>query len=205
MIFMAYSKVINKGNWPTRLFIGGVHGKEGFTTIKALSQIEESDVPNGKLLIYNCEESPYISTLNERYYKSKMGKRVLALLKMYKPIVYVETHCYKPESYKKLIDRNRKELVGVPPLIELEKEVLIGSVSPFIRTTCFKREDVCITLEMPCSPSEDSMNIYVNVLKAVAGSSNRAELEKKLEVKYPQQTQTARRYAREFFGDYPPF
>ena len=202
---MGYFKVINKGEGPMRLFVGGVHGKEGLTTIKALSQIHEDDVPNGKLLIYNCERSPYISTLDKRYYQSKIGKEILSIITYYKPVVYVEPHCYKPESYKKLIDLDREKRVGVPPLIELENGVLIGSVSPFIRTTCFKREDICITLEMPCYPSEESLNVYVNVLKAVAGSRDRAELEDKLKVKYPQQIKTARRYAREFFGDYPPF
>ncbi|MCE7699992.1 MAG: DUF2119 domain-containing protein, partial [Methanobacterium paludis] len=53
-VFMGYLKVINKGKGPMRLFIGGVHGKEGITTIKALSQIHEIDVPNGKLLIDQC-------------------------------------------------------------------------------------------------------------------------------------------------------
>ncbi len=202
---MGYLKIINKGKGPMRLFIGGVHGKEGITTIKALSQIHETDVPNGKLLIYNCERSQYISTLDKRYYQSEIGKEILSIINYYKPVVYVEPHCYKSESYKKLIDLDREKRFGVPPLIELENGVLIGSVSPFIRTTHFKREDICITLEIPCSPSEESLNVYVNVLKIIAGSGDRAKLEAKLKVKYPQQIKTARRYAHEFFGDYPPF
>ena len=202
---MGYFKIIDKGEGPKRLFVGGVHGREGATTIKALSQVRESDVQTGKLLIYNCERSPYISTLDERYYKSEIGKEVLSIINHHKPSVYVEPHCYKPESYKKLVAKDRKERVGVPPLIELEEGVLIGSVSPFIRTTHFKREDICITLEMPCSPSKRSLDVYVSVLRAVARSNNRSELEEKLKVNYPHQIKTARRYAREFFGDYPPF
>lgn len=33
---MGFFKIINKGKGLKRLFMGGVHGKEGLTTIKAL-------------------------------------------------------------------------------------------------------------------------------------------------------------------------
>ncbi|MCC7550534.1 MAG: DUF2119 domain-containing protein, partial [Methanobacterium sp.] len=81
----------------------------------------------------------------------------------------------------------------------------IGSASPFIRTSLFKREDVCITLEMPCDPSQESLNVYVNILRIIASSGSRDDLEKKMKKLYPTQVETARKYAREFFGDYPPF
>jgi hypothetical protein len=202
---MTFFKMIDHGTGLKRLFIGGVHGKEGLTTIKALSQILDSDVKSGKLLVYNCPTSSYISTLNPRYYKSKLGEEILNLINRQKPQVYLEAHCYRPKSYQKLIGKHRKDRVGVPPLIELEKGVLIGSVSPYIRTTLFKAENVCITLEIPCSPSEASLNVYVNILKTIAGSRDRKELENRLKVIYPSQVKTARKYAREFFGDYPPF
>ena len=127
------------------------------------------------------------------------------LINYYNPTVYVEAHCYKKESYIKLISPERRNESGVPPLIELEKGVLIGSASPSVRTSLFTRNDICITLEMPCKPSEDSLNVYVNVLKMIASSSNRDELENKMKKIYPVQVETARKYAKEFFGDYPPF
>jgi hypothetical protein len=202
---MTYFKLIDKGTEPNRLFIGGVHGKEGFTTLKALQKIGDDDVTEGKLVIHNCDVSPYLSTLDPLYYQSEVGKEVLYLINHYQPTVYVEAHCYKKESYPKLISPQRRTKAGVPPLIELEKGVLIGSASPFIRTSLFKREDVCITLEMPCDPSQESLNVYVNILRIIASSGSRDDLEKKMKKLYPTQVETARKYAREFFGDYPPF
>nr|WP_048190037.1 DUF2119 domain-containing protein [Methanobacterium sp. SMA-27] len=202
---MMFSKVIDKGSGPTRVFIGGVHGKEGLTTLNLIQLLDENDVKDGKLLLYNCTESKYISTLNPLYYHSPMGEKILKLIKTHKPEIYVELHCYKPESYLKLIDIERKKKVGVPPLIELEHNVLISSVAPYLRTNFFKRNDVCITLEMPCRPTENSTNVYLEVMKAIAGSRNRSEFEDKLKIKYPSQVIRAQRYAAEFFGEYPAF
>ncbi len=202
---MLYSKVIEKGNGPTRIIIGGVHGNEGLTTIDLIKHLKENDVIDGKLLIYNCPKSKYVSTLDPQYYHSHMGEKILNLIKTYKPEIYVELHCYKPASYLKLIDLDRKKRAGVPPLIELEHGVLISSVAPYLRTKFFKRHDVCITLEMPCKPTEKSRQIYLEVMKAIAGSKNRSELEDKLRIKYPEQVKTAQRYAAEFFGEYPAF
>jgi hypothetical protein len=216
---MSFFRLIDKGEGITRLFIGGVHGKEGLSTISALKSIQSTLVKSGKLIIYNCDQSEYMSTLDSRYYDSKMGKEILRLINHYQPEMYIEAHCYHPKNYQKLTDLRRKEKAGVPPLIELEKGVLIGSVSPHIRKSLFKREDVCLTLEMPClhqieeceilensCPSpEESLEIYLNLLKALAGSNNRLDLEKKISGRYPMQVKIARRYAREFFGEYPPF
>ena len=200
-----FSRKIKKGNGPTRIFIGGVHGKEGLTTLDLIKHLNDNDVNEGKLLLYNCPETPYISTLDPLYYHTPMGIKILNLIKNHKPEIYVELHCYKPDSYLKLIDIERQKRIGVPPLIELEHGVLISSVAPYLRTKFFKREDVCITLEMPCRPTETSINIYLEVMKAIAGSSNRVELEDKLKIKYPLQIIRAQRYAAEFFGEYPAF
>jgi hypothetical protein len=200
-----FSRTIKKGNGPTRIFIGGVHGKEGLTTLNLIKHLNDDDVNEGKLLLYNCPETPYISTLDPLYYHTPMGIKILNLIKNHKPDIYVELHCYKPESYLKLIDIERQKRIGVPPFIELEHGVLISSVAPYLRTKFFKRDDVCITLEMPCRPTETSTNIYFEVMKAIAGSSNRAEFEDKLKIKYPLQVIRAQRYAAEFFGEYPAF
>jgi hypothetical protein len=203
--YVAYFKIIDKGKGINRLFIGGVHGKEGLSTLNALQEIREGDVTSGKLVIHNCDESPYLSTLDPLYYQSKVGKEVLYLINYYKPALYVEAHCYKEKSYSKLISPHRRSKAGVPPLIELEKGVLIGSASPSIRTSLFRRNDVCITLEMPCNPPQDSLDVYVDVLRIIAVSSSRDELEKRMMELYPHQVETARKYAKEFFGNYPPF
>ena len=200
-----YSKIIDKNNKPSRLFVGGVHGKEGITTIKALSKLDDDSVSNGKLRIYNFDETPYLSTINKDYYSSDMGKKVISLIKKYKPMIYLEAHCSKEKSYEKLVDEDRKSRVGVPPLIELEEGILMGSVAPFLRLKCFKRQDICLTLEIPCSPSKKALDVYVTILKDVASSKTRKDLEETIGSRYPEQVETARRYAIEFFGNYPPF
>ncbi|MEN6328714.1 MAG: DUF2119 domain-containing protein [Methanobacteriaceae archaeon] len=202
---MSYFQIINKGENPNRLFIGGVHGKEGRSTIQVLKQLSDDDVKEGRLVIYNCDDTPYLSTLKREYYQTSIGKEILYLIDYYQPQVYVELHCYKKKNYNRLTSPNRRSEQGVPPLIELEGGVLIGSVSPYIRTSLFKKDDVCMTLEMPCDAGQESLHVYRNILKIIAGSNNRKELEEKMIQAYPQQVETAKRYALEFFGDYPPF
>jgi hypothetical protein len=203
---MSFFRLIEKGDEPRRLFVGGLHGREGLTTIKALRLLSFEDVKDGKLIIYNCDPTFYLSTLERSYYNTRQGREIISLIEYYRPSIYVEAHCYK--DYRGLIDPDRKRKMGVPPLIELENGVLIGSVSPHIRTSFFKRADVCITLEMPCIHDKidtEALETYTNILKVIASIKDRPELEEKLAKRYPEQVETARRYAIEFFGDYPPF
>jgi len=146
----------------------------------------------------NCPASEYISTLKREYYTSRTGKKVLSLIKKYNPDIYLELHCYKKESYNKLIDPDRRHKNGTPPLTELENRVLIGSISPLIRITFFEKYDFSFTLEMPCNHSADSMGTYLEVLDMVVGSKNRFEILEKLENKYPNTVKTAREHFLEF-------
>jgi len=202
---LGYFKIIYRGEQPNRLFIGGVHGKEGRSTIRALKQLTDDDVNKGRLVIYNCDDTAYLSTLKHEYYETEIGKEILYLIDYYQPQVYIELHCYKKRNYVKLTKPDRRSEQGVPPLIELEEGVLIGSVSPYIRTTLFNRNDICMTIEMPCQAEHGSLKVYMDVLKIIAGSNSREELEVKMKNVYPEQVDTARIYAQEFFGDYPPF
>jgi hypothetical protein len=202
---MTYFKEIKKGDKPVRLFVGGVHGNEGLTTINALSKISDDNVKDGVLKIYNFDKSHYISTLDRHYYTASRGREIVSIIRDLKPEMYVELHCYNSNSFDKLTDLNRKERTGVPPLIHLEENVLIGSISPYIRTSLFDEWDVCITLEIPCKPSKRSMDVYLKVIKAVAGSKDKYELLDKLRADYPEQIETAARYAIELYWDgYPP-
>lgn len=202
---MTYFKEIKKGEKPVRLIIGGVHGKEGLTTINAISQISKEDVNGGILTLYNFEESPYISTLDRHYYTSNRGQEIVSIIRDLKPEMYMELHCYNSNSFRKLTDLNRKERTGVPPLIHLEEGVLIGSLSPYIRTSLFDEWDVCITLEIPCKPTKKAMGVYLKVINAVAGSKDKYELLDKLRNDYPEQVETAAKYAIELYWDgYPP-
>jgi len=204
---LGFFRFIDKGDGPVRLFVGGVHGREGLTTIRALRRLGFNDIERGRLIIYSCNPTPYISTLNPDYYSSPQGREILRIIEKYRPSTYLEAHCYRRENYDRLTDPSRKSSEGVPPLIELEEGVLIGSVSPHIRKKLFRREDICLTVEMPCldGGSDKSLEVYVEFMRTVASSETREELELRLGSKYPAQVETARRYAREFFGEYPPF
>jgi hypothetical protein len=199
---MAFSKIIDRGNGPTRLFIGGVHGREGLTTINALTEISERSIKDGRLILINCPSSEYTSTLNKDYYTSKTGKEILALIDQYKPDIYLELHCYRKESYNKLTGKDRRYKNGVPPLIELENKVLIGSISPLIRITFFEKYDFSFALEVPCNPSPESMKVYIDVLNMVAQSRDRFEILEKLESKYPSAVKKARQYFLEFSDNF---
>lgn len=202
---MTYFKEIKKGNKPVRLFIGGVHGKEGLTTINTLSKISDDDVNGGSLTIYNFDKSQYVSTIDRHYYNTELGRKIVSIIRDLNPQMYVELHCYNSNSFEKLTDLNRKDRTGVPPLIHLEKGVLIGSISPYIRTSLFDEWDVCITLEIPCNPQKEAMDTYLKVIKAVADSKDKHELLDKLRIDYSKQVEIAAKYAVELFWDnYPP-
>ena len=230
---MSFFKCINKGKGPIKLYVGGVHGNEGKTTIHMVKSLADNDFSNGKHMFYNFDETPYISTLNEEYYSSDIGKKIIDLIKKYKPDFYTELHCYNIQNYRKLVSPNRREIQGVPPLIELKNHVLISSVSPLIRKKYFQKETICKTLELPCfnenqlNNSKNSKvnfdsnryidktnnfnqdlanNTYLGVLKLIAKSKSRKDFEKEIVAIYPNQVKLAKKYAKEIFGkDYPPF
>ena len=218
---MSFFKCVNKGNGPIKLFIGGLHGNEGKTTINILKLLIANDFSNGKNIIYNFDKTHYISTLKEEYYSSDIGKEIIAIIKKHKPDFYTEVHCYNIRNYNNLTSPKRREIQGVPPLIELKNHVLIGSVSPLIRKRYFKKEAICKTLEIPCF-SENQSNSYfdgnynpndklatetsLNILKLIARSKSRKEFEKEIIATYPKQVEIAKKYAKEVFGEnYPPF
>jgi hypothetical protein len=214
---MSYFKLIDNGKGPTKLFIGGVHGKEGLTTIKFLKSLNPNDFPCGKVIIYNFDESPYISTLKKEYYASSMGKEIIAIIKKYTPDFYIELHCYNVKNYEALLSDSRRDIQGVPPLIELDNKVLISSVSPLIRKKYFKNENVCKTIEIPCFNSNLNTNkngfnqdsaskTYMNIIKLIAISKNRNDFNKRVLAIYPKQVDLAIKYAKEIFGEnFPPF
>lgn len=216
---MSYFRFIDKGKGPTKLFVGGIHGHEGETTIDFFKSLSYSDFSNGKTFIYNFDNTSYISTLEREYYDSEIGKTIINLIEKYKPDFYTELHCYNIENYQKLISPNRKEYQGVPPLIELENHILISSISPLIRTKHFSMKTVCKTLEIPCNKNNyldldevnklnimSSYNTYLNIVKILAKVKNREEFQNIMIKKYPKQVELAEKYAKEIFGEnFPPF
>ena len=85
---MSYFRYIDKGEGPTKLFIGGVHGNEGVVTLDLVKRLTVDDFCDGQIYIYNFDRTPYISTLKEDFYKSEQGRKIISLIKYYKPDFY---------------------------------------------------------------------------------------------------------------------
>ena len=188
---------------PTRLFVAGIHGDEEAITRPIFEMMtKDIKITSGRLIVVSLSrDCPYISTLNEAYYDSTNGKKLLELIQEYRPGIYVELHTYKRDNHSNLIDPDRRKKIGIPPFTELEEEVLIGSVSPFIRTSKFRREDFCFTLEIPDPYSEKALQIALHILRSITLSSTRGEILEKLREQYPRQIQEAEKNFCEFFKD----
>lgn len=197
-----FFKVLGSSN-PTRLFVAGIHGDEEAITRPIFEMmIKDIKITSGRLIVVSLSrDCPYISTLNEAYYDSTNGKKLLELIQEYRPGIYVELHTYKMDNHSNLIDPDRRKKIGVPPFTDLEEKVLIGSVSPFIRTSEFRREDSCFTLEMPDPYSEKALKIALLILRSISLSSSRGEILEKLREQYPLQIQEVEKNFREFFKD----
>jgi len=197
-----FFKVLGSSN-PTRLFVAGIHGDEEAITRPIFEiMIKDIKITSGRLVVVSLSrDCPYISTLNEAYYDSTNGKKLLELIQEYRPGIYVELHTYKMDNHSNLIDPDRRKKIGVPPFTELEEKVLIGSVSPLIRTSKFRREDFCFTLEMPDPHSEKALKIALHILRSISLSSSRGEILEKLREQYPRQIQEVEKNFREFFKD----
>ena len=218
---MGYFKHIDNGDGPTKLFLGGVHGNEGKTAIKMINRLKREDFASGQIYIYNFDSSPYISTVDKRYYESEMGQKVISLINKYKPDFYTELHCYNIEHFKNLTSMSRFESQGVPPLIDCGEYVLVSSVSPLIRIKYFTKETICKTLEIPCLHDEKKLDNaienygfnpdkavdrYMDLLYLITQSVSRTDFTERISKYYPTQVDLAREYVKKIFGEFfPPF
>ncbi|MDY9923590.1 DUF2119 domain-containing protein [Methanobacterium sp.] len=201
---VSFLKEIGAKGGTSRLFAGGVHGKEGSSTIYAIEPAKNIQVNEGRLVLSNFPPSPYMSTLDPLYYLSLAGSKLMGLIQKNKPDIYLELHCYHRDSYLKLTRKDRKEFFGVPGLVELENRVLIGSVSPLIRSVFFDLDDFPFILEIPCNPSEESLQTCHKIMEILAGSSNRLEIMEKLSQVYPQQVETLNTYFKDYSLNFHP-
>ncbi len=216
---MSYFRYIDNGEGPTKLFIGGVHGNEGLTSIKFIKRISEEDLSSGQFYFYNFDKTPYISTIKKEYYQSELGLRILDLIESLQPDFYTELHCYNLKNYERLTSMERYKKTGIPPLIKVENHILVSSVSPLIRMTYFTTETVCKTLEFPCieklTPDlikqygfnkDLAIETYENLLKLILGSPSRKHFEYQILQDYAPQVHLAMEYAEKVFGkDFPPY
>lgn len=216
---MSYFRYIDNGEGPTKLFVGGVHGNEGATSLKFIEKINVEDFSPGQFYFYNFDRTPYISTIKNEYYESEIGQKILNLIEYFEPDFYTELHCYNLKNYDKLTSMERYRKTGIPPLIKLGNHVLVSSVSPLIRMTYFSTDTVCKTLEIPCfeklTPEiiekygfdEDlAIETYEKLLKLILRSPSRNHFESEMLKDYAPQVELAMRYAEKVFGkDFPPY
>lgn len=216
---MSYFRYIDNGEGPTKLFIGGVHGNEGKTSLKFIERIREDDLSSGQFYFYNFDKTPYISTIKKEYYDSEIGQKILNLIEYFEPDFYTELHCYNLKNYDKLTSMDRYKKTGIPPLIKLGNHVLVSSVSPLIRMTYFSTETVCKTLEFPCieklTPEiteefgfdkSKAIKSYENLLRLILKSPSRDYFEREMMKHYADQVYLAMDYAKKVFGeDFPPY
>ena len=216
---MSYFRYIDNGEGPTKLFIGGLHGNEGETSLKFMKRIRYEDLSCGQFYFYNFDKTPYISTIKKEYYESELGLKVLKLIENFNPDFYTELHCFNLKNYDKLTSMERYKKTGIPPLIKLGNHVLVSSVSPLIRMTYFSTETVCKTLEFPCLEklTEElvekydfdkklAVKTYEDLLRLILKSPSREYFEKEMIKKYSNQVNIAIEYAKKVFGeDFPPY
>ena len=216
---MSYFRYIDNGKGPVKLFIGGVHGNEGLTSLRFLQRIKEEDLSPGQFYFYNFDRTPYISTIKKEYYESETGKKILDLIEYFEPDFYTELHCFNLKNYEKLTSMDRYVKTGIPPLIKLGNHVLVSSVSPLIRMTYFSTDTVCKTLEFPCleklTPEivnkygfnrDLAIKTYEDLLKLILRAPSRKYFEAEMLKNYRDQVDLAIRYAEKVFGkDFPPY
>ena len=216
---MSYFKYIDNGNGPTKLFLGGVHGNEGKTSIKFIKSLKQEDLSCGQFYFYNFDKTDYISTIKKEYYESELGQKILNLIKYFEPDFYTELHCFDLSHYDKLTSMDRYKRTGVPPLIPAGNHVLVSSVSPLIRMTYFSTDTVCKTLEFPCieklTPEiiekydfnkELAVGRYMDLLRLITKCETRMGFENAMMNKYKSQVKLAMDYAKKVFGeDFPPY
>jgi len=216
---MSYFRYIDNGEGPTKLFVGGVHGNEGATSLKFIEKINVEDLSPGQFYFYNFDRTSYISTIKKEYYESEIGQKILNLIEYFEPDFYTELHCYNLKNYDKLTSMERYRKTGIPPLIKLGNHVLVSSVSPLIRMTYFSTDTVCKTLEIPCfeklTPQiieeygfdkKSAIDTYERLLKLILRSPSRNHFEGEMLKDYAPQVELAMEYAQKVFGkDFPPY
>lgn len=210
---MSYFRYVDNGEGPTKLFIGGVHGNEGKTSLKFIKRLNIDDFSKGQFYFYNFDKTPYISTIKKEYYKSEIGLKILDLIEYFEPDFYTELHCYDLAHFDRLTSMERYTKTGIPPLIDLGNHVLVSSVSPLIRMTYFSTDTVCKTLEFPCveklsAEKEEKYNFnkksavetYEKLLNLIVRAPDREYFEKEMLKNYYNQVALAVDYAKKVFG-----
>jgi hypothetical protein len=202
---MKLYRVIPSGQGPTKLFVSGLHGREGDHTAQILEKLTEVEIEEicGKEVIIVprvATESRYIHVLYEEYYKSREGKKLIYLIKKYRPSFYFEVHSYRKESYFILTDPEREDKFGVPPFVDLQDGILLGSIAPVLRSR-FEKSDLCLTIELPNWKIQEVREYIMDILRLFLRKENRNDLIEALRRIYPSQIKIAEEVFRKYYRD----
>lgn len=176
---------------PTRLVIGGIHGKEWRATAPILKALITEGAPrSGSMVVVPqlCSiDRKHISTLRRTFYETEEGRRLIALIGELKPQIYVELHCYRASAYTALTHPDRMKKRGVPPLVDLGSGLLIGSTShhilPYLSVPG-------ILLEVSCKNDEGREDALA-ILRVMRDSDTIQDAIEILRARYPEQVSRA--------------
>jgi hypothetical protein len=189
---------------PMRLFVGGLHGDEGQYTAPILELLARESVPTGAAIIVPSlvEQSTYIGVLNEEYYESEAGQRLLQLIHGYQPSFYFELHAYGQQSYARLTDPERVQKIGVPHFVDLDEGILIGSIAPILRSQ-FSARDFCMTIEVPKWKGEHARikAKALNVLWIGLKHADREAVMQEFRMRYPAEVKLAETLFYQYYRD----
>lgn len=177
--------------------VGGLHGREGESVGPVLKRLTLERGPRRGVMIVVpslCRRSPYVSTLSDRYLSTEGGRRLMRLLKAYRPDVYVEVHCYAKRAYRLLTSPSRVVKRGAPPFVELEEGVLIGSPSPKI--LALGLFSCGIAFEVPCDGA--GSETLLRALRVVRDEQSAEGVLRRMAELYPEQMARA----AELFNSY---
>jgi len=204
-------KRFGHGEGIVKLFIGGLHGEECEQTRPILERLARECAAShlsffGDAVILPClvERGRHVSVLREEYYRMEAGRRLLSLVRFLHPRFYFEIHSYGMHSLSRLTSAKRFEIEGVPPFVELERGILIGSISPILRKE-FRKDAFCLTVEIPkwhCDAVEERVLV---ILRACLAAESRDALLKALRRMYPEQMRKAEELFRMFYTEIEPF
>ncbi len=185
---------------PTKLFVGGLHGKEGLYTAPILVRLAKEELYSGEAIIVPSivEDSKYIDILSEEYYRSKEGIDLIRLIEKYKPSFYFELHAYGKQSYSRLTDPEREKRIGVPPFVDLGEGILIGSIAPILRSE-FSENDFCMTIEVPNWKSDKVREEILQILRLALSKEKREDVMSELRMRYPTQIKKAEELFRQYY------
>ncbi len=199
---MKLYRLIASEEGPTKLFVGGLHGKEGLYTAPILERLANESVCTGKAIIVPSlvKQSKYVDVLSREYYQSKEGMKLVRLIQKYKPHFYFELHAYSEQSYSGLTDPERELRIGVPPFVDLGNGILLGSIAPMLRSK-FSESDFCMTIEVPNWKSEDEevKAEVLQILKLALSKTKCEEVMLELRMKYPVQIKKAEELFRQYY------